>query len=230
MKVLVMNGSARKDKSITMKITNAFLEGFGEANGIETEVIHLYDKKIGPCRADFACWFKTPGECILQDDVKEIYEAIDAADLVIWSMPLYVFGIPSVVSALLDRSMIRLRPAIHIDEKGFSTHPGFAKHPEKHMVIMSGAFPDTEGNFDGAVFQMRRNFGYSIPVITCPESTLLLYKKSERILDMARSYLDTAREAGRQMYQEGEIRKETLDTLNACMMPRQEYIDFTNGR
>ena len=47
---------------------------------------------------------------------------------------------------------------------------------------------------------------------------------------MARSYLDTARQAGRQMYQEGEIRKETLDTLNACMMPRQEYIDFTNGR
>lgn len=237
MKILVMNGSARRGKSITLKITHAFLEGFCEADqnaaGGETatvEEINLYDKKISPCMADFSCWFKTPGECVIDDDVREIYERIEKADLVIWSMPLYVFGIPSVVAALLDRSMINLKPAIDIDERGWSTHPGFAGHPEKHMVIMSGAFPDTEGNFDGAVFQMRRNFGWNIPVITCPESTLLLYKKSEEILKLAAAYLETARQAGRQMRNSGKIEDETIRELNSCMMDRDAYIAFTNGR
>ena len=229
MKILVVNGSARRDKSITMKIADAFLEGFTD-DAVSIEKIHLYDKKINPCMADFACWFKTPGECVIQDDVKEIYQSIERADLVIWSMPLYVFGIPSVVSALLDRSMIHMKPAIILDEKGRTTHPGVCEHSEKHVVIMSAALPDVAGNFDGAIFQLRRNLGENIPVITCPESTLLLYKKSEKIRQMAADYLEMAREAGRQMRAKGHIAPDILERLNSCMMDREAYIDFTNGR
>ena len=110
MKFLVLNGSARKaSHSITMKITNAFLDGYKEVaskDNVEVEVIEMHEKKIEPCRSDFSCWFKTPGTCIIQDDVRSIYDAIDEADFVIWSMPLYVFGVPGVIKTFLDRSMI----------------------------------------------------------------------------------------------------------------------------
>ncbi len=47
---------------------------------------------------------------------------------------------------------------------------------------------------------------------------------------MAADYLETAREAGRQMRTKGSITPDILERLNSCMMDRETYIDFTNGR
>ena len=55
MKVLVLNGSPKRDASDTMHITRAFLEGMGEGAQIEAEIIHVIDRHIEFCRGCFAC-------------------------------------------------------------------------------------------------------------------------------------------------------------------------------
>ena len=53
MKVLAMNGSARKDGNTAILI-NTVLDELNK-EGIETEMVQLSDKIIEPCKACWAC-------------------------------------------------------------------------------------------------------------------------------------------------------------------------------
>ena len=87
MKVLVLNGSPKGEKSNTLNITKAFLDGFSA----DTEVEYITVKKetIKPCMGCFSCWSRTPGKCVIKDDMQKIYEKINSADIIIESFPLY---------------------------------------------------------------------------------------------------------------------------------------------
>ena len=104
MKVLVLNGSPKAERSNTLNITKAFLKGFPADT--EVEQVNLYKKDIKPCLGCFSCWSRTPGQCVIKDDMQDIYEKIKAADIVIESFPLYFFGMPSQMKATTDRCLI----------------------------------------------------------------------------------------------------------------------------
>lgn len=108
MKVLVLNGSPKGEKSNTLNITKAFLDGFSA----DTEVEYITVKKetIKPCMGCFSCWSRTPGECVIKDDMQKIYEKINSADIIIESFPLYFFGMPSQMKALTDRCLPYMLP------------------------------------------------------------------------------------------------------------------------
>lgn len=45
MKVLVLNGSPRGEKSNTLKLTEAFLEGLTGSRPVTWDIVHVYQKK-----------------------------------------------------------------------------------------------------------------------------------------------------------------------------------------
>ena len=55
MKILVLNGSPKREHSDTMHITRAFLDGVQEAAQPEIRTIHVIDRHIGYCTGCFAC-------------------------------------------------------------------------------------------------------------------------------------------------------------------------------
>ena len=63
MKVLVINASANKERSTTLKLTKTFLEGL-DVEASEVEFVTTIGLNINPCRACYACWFKTSGKCV----------------------------------------------------------------------------------------------------------------------------------------------------------------------
>ena len=91
MKVLVLNGSPKGERSNTYRLTGAFLDGLRQVQQAEVEVLEVGKLHLLPCRGCFACWSKTPGKCVLQDDMAGVIEKLLAADLLIWSFPLYYF-------------------------------------------------------------------------------------------------------------------------------------------
>ena len=104
MKILVINGSPKKEKSDTMHITRAFLDGMNEVAENEIKTIHAIDKHIEYCSGCFACMLGG-GDCIHHDDMRGILEEILDNDLLIWSYPLYCYGMPAPLKALLDRTL-----------------------------------------------------------------------------------------------------------------------------
>ena len=55
MKILVLNGSPKREKSDTMHITRAFLEGMKEAAPQEINIVDIIDKHIEYCTGCFTC-------------------------------------------------------------------------------------------------------------------------------------------------------------------------------
>ena len=72
-KILVLNGSPKKEKSATLNVTKAFVDGMLSTNNYEIEYVNLSDLNIKPCTGCLSCWGTTEGECVIKnDDIKEI--------------------------------------------------------------------------------------------------------------------------------------------------------------
>ena len=81
---------------------------FKELNkeGIETQLVTLYNKKINPCRACFGCSEKNT--CIHKDDFNEVFNLMLEADGILLGSPVYVANISSSMQALLERAAVVL--------------------------------------------------------------------------------------------------------------------------
>ena len=104
MKVLGINGSARKDSHTTRLMKYIFEELNKE--GIETKLITLYDKKINPCHACWACQGRK--NCVYQDDFHDVFNQMMEADGMILGLPVYMANISSSMQALLERAAVVL--------------------------------------------------------------------------------------------------------------------------
>ena len=104
MKILVLNGSPKRENSDTLHITRAFLEGMREQQPQEITTIHVIDRHIEYCTGCFAC-MRNGGTCVHDDDMREILKQILDSELLIWSFPLYSYGMPAHLKALLDRTL-----------------------------------------------------------------------------------------------------------------------------
>lgn len=104
MKILVLNGSPKRDQSDTMHITRAFLAGMAEGAEIETEVIHVIDRLIELCRGCFACK-RNGGSCGYQDDMPGILQKILDSDIMRFNFPLYCYGMSAALKNLIDCTM-----------------------------------------------------------------------------------------------------------------------------
>ncbi len=103
MKVLAINGSARKDGNTALLINTVFEELHRE--GIETEMVQLSGKVIEPCKACWACGGK--GTCVHKKDLfQEIYEKMIQADGILLGSPVYTANISANMQAFLERASV----------------------------------------------------------------------------------------------------------------------------
>lgn len=103
MKVLAINGSARKDGNTELLINMVFEELHGE--GIETEMVQLSGQVIEPCKACWACGGK--GNCVHKKDLfQEIYEKMIQADGILLGSPVYTANISANMQAFLERASV----------------------------------------------------------------------------------------------------------------------------
>ena len=146
--VLVLNGSP-KEKSDTFRMTDAFLKGFNKEKEHEIHRINVIEKNIAPCMGCFKCWERNDGHCVIRDDQNDILDLYRIADVIIWSFPLYCFGMPSHLKAVLDRTIPLLKMNMVLEEDGSVRHEALADFSRIHTLVICGCgFPDWDGNFD----------------------------------------------------------------------------------
>ncbi|HBH94634.1 MAG TPA: flavodoxin family protein, partial [Ruminococcaceae bacterium] len=108
MKLLLINASPRGEKSNTLNISRAFVNGFNDY--WEKEEITLSRLEIKPCSGCFSCWGKTAGQCVIRDDMDMLRLKLSLADVIVESFPLYFFGMPSALKAMTDRCLPFMLP------------------------------------------------------------------------------------------------------------------------
>ena len=86
MKVIGINGSARKDGNTSLLIKAVFAEL--EAEGIETDLVQLHGKALEPCKACFGCGGKR--QCVVKTDFfNECFAKMVEADGIVLGSPVY---------------------------------------------------------------------------------------------------------------------------------------------
>lgn len=230
MKILIINGSPRGESSDTMKLTRAFLEGFGtdeaDFEDRSIDVVDTLEAGIRPCLGCYRCWRDTPGICCQDDAMAGILGKIRDADLVVFSTPLYCYSVPSNLKALLDRLLPLSCPSMYVDGQGRTHHPAEERAKTRYVLISGCGFPEREGNYDALIFQFQRMFGLEIPMILCTEVPLL---GIEEALPVAGPRIEAARRAGREYARDGRISDGTQAELDAPMLPPDYYRKRVNG-
>ena len=156
MRILVLNGSPKK-KSDTFRLTDAFLKGLNRVGEHEVYIVNVIDKKIAPCHGCFSCWQLEDGHCVIPDDQNAILDVYREADVIIWSFPLYCYGMPSHLKAVLDRTIPLVKMKMVQQPDGTVRHEALVDFSHIHTVVICGCgFPHWEGNFDG-LKQMCKN-------------------------------------------------------------------------
>lgn len=216
MKAFVINGSPKGERSDTLKVTKAFLEGL-EA---EYEILDISRHPIKECLGCHACWYRTPGSCIQDDDMRLILDGIRSADLVIWSFPLYCYGMPSQAKAAVDRLMPLSSPVQYVNAEGKTCHPTTKPLPARHMLISGCGFPQYEHNYEPLIMQFGLAFGSGFARIAALECPLLSVPEAKSLAD---GYLALARKAGQEFKENGAIAEDTQKALDGPMFDPDTY-------
>lgn len=98
--IVVLTGSPRS-KGNTDTLAEAFIKGAKEG-GNNVVKIAANKVKVSPCKDCKYC-FKHPGECSQKDDMAGILEEMYKADMIVFSTPVYFFGLTAQIKAIIDR-------------------------------------------------------------------------------------------------------------------------------
>lgn len=96
-----------------------------EEKGYETELFTVRGKDIGPCRNCDYCLRKK--ECILKDDMYQLYPLFQDVQGIIMATPIYNGGVSAQLKAVMDRT--RAAAALNID---------FLKHKVGMAIAVGG--------------------------------------------------------------------------------------------
>jgi len=173
MKILGLSCSPRK-RGNTVTLLTEVLNG-AQQEGAETELWSVAGKNIASCDACGACG-KT-GECIVKDDMQELYGKLLAADGIIFGTPVYFYGMTAQAKTIIDRTMSMNKP-----EKSLANRVG-------GVIVTAGSL--------GMVDALKDLYFYMVTRQIVPANYVAAYPKAD--LKQMEKCMKAAGDLGRQM-------------------------------
>ncbi|ACL03320.1 NADPH-dependent FMN reductase [Desulfatibacillum aliphaticivorans] len=213
-KILAINGSQRADKGISQVLLEIFLRG-AEAAGAEWDIIHPAKMKVNSCKACYTCIVRTPGLCFQKDDMGEVLDKIQQADLLLFGCPVYFDTLPGDLKRLIDRFMPFLGPVFEFRE-GRTYHLTTGAPIKDAACIHLCGNPERESmeSVKGTFRRIVKNMG------GCLKGEFF-FPSSQMVLDHSKqlkSQLNALAKAGEEYATSSSISTDTLEAAN------QEYI------
>ena len=103
LKVLGIAGSPRRGGNTDL-LLNEVLKG-AASQGAEVKTIILSDLNIAPCKHCDGCLKE--GNCIIKDDMQDIYTDFEEADVIVMATPIQFMGMTAPMKAMIDRFQSR---------------------------------------------------------------------------------------------------------------------------
>jgi multimeric flavodoxin WrbA len=100
MKVCGIIGSPCQNGNVDLLVSQV-LKG-ASSQGAETSKIYLNNLKIKPCQS---CGVDPyPKHCLFDDDMKQIYDALETSDVIVLGSPVYFDTVTAQAKLMIDRS------------------------------------------------------------------------------------------------------------------------------
>ncbi len=93
-----VNGNS---ETMAKTVANVFLQEPGNS----VEFIHLNKLNIKPCQACGGC--SSTGDCIIDDDMSDLYQKTDDADRLFFVSPVYFYALSAQIKSYVDRCQAR---------------------------------------------------------------------------------------------------------------------------
>ena len=192
----------------------------------EIRMINILDQHIEFCSGCLTC-MQNGGICHHKDDMRSILEQILSSDLLLFSFPLYCYGMPAMMKNLIERTLPLSSLAMqkvgdryeHVGQADFSRL--------RYLMICGCGFPNSTHNFEPAVEQFKLMFPSRHTIITVPESPM--FNASEAaVVTVPR--LELVKEAGQQYSERGTIDSGLLTQIGTPMIPEETYAQIVNGQ
>jgi multimeric flavodoxin WrbA len=222
MKVTAFNGSPRAEQSSTNIIVQKFLEG-AKAAGAEVDNIFLIHKNINHCSGCFSCWFKTPGQCVFNDDMKGLLEKYMSSDIICFATPVYTWNMTAALKNFVDR-LIPLRcPVVTQSDGNYDMKVRNAKFPDA-IVISNCGFPG-ENNFE-TIKGVFKSCNPKLEIYR--NSGKLLTTNNVEIKATVDEYLNYVKEAGFEIVKSSKVSENTKAKLQMEFIRPEEYVKMMN--
>ena len=223
MRLLVINASPKGERSNTMNITRAFVSGFPD--GTELETVELYKRDVKPCTGCYYCWKSGTGVCKIKDDVKKIHDKIFRADIIIFSFPLYFFGVPSQLKALTDRCLPLMVPYMSQSTDPYSASFHDFKdeiaHNKKLVIISSCGYVEAEPVYSALLCQIDLILGgRKYTPILCPQGEIFV---ADHPIRQRESYLADIKKAGGEFAQNLCLTEETAKRISKPILTSKGF-------
>jgi multimeric flavodoxin WrbA len=175
-KMLMINGSPRSNGS-SAEILNIISKSV--SNGYECEIVNLGELKISHCKGCMTC--KKTGKCAVIDDMTSLYDKVQDADAVTFSVPVYFGAEPGLFKNFLDRLYAL------VDRKDGVRTVRFGKE-KKGIVAVNCAAPDGNMIYHGMMTHLvivLRSFGVGdVSSGIVPSASLETVKDSQFMSDL----------------------------------------------
>lgn len=225
MNILVINGSPKGQKSNTLRLTRAFLNGICEKVNADIEILQINNMNIKDCLGCFYCWKDEPGKCCIKDDMNYIIKKILASDIIILSFPLYYFSLPSKIKAFIDRQLPMSLPFMSDENIGGSHQSRYDMSNKRYVIISTCGFHTTKNNYDSVDAQFERIYGKDgYEKIYCSQGELF---RVPQLRDRTDEYLKNIKRAGTE-FVSGKISKETRKLIETPIYPKEVFEEMAN--
>jgi multimeric flavodoxin WrbA len=226
-KILAIQGSPKGSSGNTDVMLREFLKG-AQSKGAETETVYLKKLNIGHCTGCYGCWVKTPGKCVIKDDMADLLEKVRQCDLLVLATPVYVYSMTSFMKAFMDRMLPLIEPHF-VKEGDCYKHPSRYKRKYDTVLISNCGFPDMK-QFDALRhnFRLREEMGHGVMVgeLLMPAGALL---KVEGLKGFLEDHYQAFFRAGVEVVEKGRILPETEQLAQKLIFKPEDFFAMANS-
>jgi multimeric flavodoxin WrbA len=113
MKIVGILGSSRRGGNTEYLLDLALEEA--QKHGALASKIAVEEKKIAPCNGCLGC--VQTGECVIQDDMQEVYGKMLESEGILWATPVYFWSMTGQAKTVLDRTYALGFPKLQLASK-----------------------------------------------------------------------------------------------------------------
>ncbi len=129
-----------------------------KGRGLDVEDILISRGSLAFCMGCFGCWIKSPGECVIGDDISRINRAVIGSDAAVYLCPI-VFGQYSAnIKSAIDRWLPNMLPFFLTRKDGSTMHPPrYESYPKQIMIGYGASSSDDAQLFTDIIKKHRSN-------------------------------------------------------------------------